>query len=84
VRGINLRELASHLGRHPKKVPVVVAAAWRIRARAWWRHAPFLPLPDRRYWEFRMVTANGSATAPMSAVAIVDAATWSARQRRGR
>jgi hypothetical protein len=82
MNGVSLRELALHLARHPDKVPVVAVAAWRLRAQNWWRHAPFLPLPDRRYWAFRVVTANGSAGAAMSAAAIVDTATWSSRQRR--
>jgi hypothetical protein len=25
----------------------------------WWRHAPYLPLPDEAYLRFRLVTAYG-------------------------
>ena len=35
----------------------------RLAPRHWWRTAPHLPLPDRRLWEFRMVTAYGRAGA---------------------
>jgi hypothetical protein len=80
VKGVNVRELAVHLGRHPRDVPVVARAAWRLRRNAWWRHAPYLPLPSAAYWEFRMVTATGGANATMSARAIVEAARWAGRQ----
>ena len=32
----------------------------RLAARGWWRRPPFLPLPDRDYLGFRLVTAYGS------------------------
>lgn len=83
MRGINLRDLGGYLMRHPGDVPVVARAAWRLRRRGWWRVAPFLPLPSEEYWEFRMVTANGSGGAPMTGRAVVEAATWSLRQRKG-
>jgi hypothetical protein len=38
---------------------------------AWWRHAPFLPLPDAGYLRFRMETAyggDGGAPAPADVV----------------
>jgi hypothetical protein len=31
----------------------------RMAPPGWWRRPPHLPLPDRRLWEFRMVTAYG-------------------------
>jgi hypothetical protein len=84
VRGVNVRDLCTYLLRHPQTAPVVTLAAWRLRRRAWWRRAPFLPLPSSQYWEFRMATANGSSGAPMTGRAVVEAATWSQRQRAGR
>jgi hypothetical protein len=30
-----------------------------LAPRGWWRRRPFLPLPDRDYLRFRMVTAYG-------------------------
>lgn len=41
------------------------------RAR-WWRHAPFLPLPDGEYLQWRMQTAYGSAGGPEGAEASRD------------
>jgi hypothetical protein len=84
VNGIDLKGLAFYLLRHPAQLPVVVRAGWRLRARGWWRRAPFLPLPGRAYWNFRMVTATGSKRGPMSVGDVIHAAQWSQRQRVGR
>jgi len=37
----------------------LVTVAWRFRARDWYRHSPFLPLPDATYVRWRMYTAYG-------------------------
>jgi hypothetical protein len=84
MSGINVRELARYLVRHPLEVPVVVRAGWRLRARRWWTTAPYLPLPGESYWRFRMITATGSTSGVLSPGEIVDAATWSLRQREER
>ncbi len=84
MRDLDLKDMAVYLMRHPRDVPVVARAAWRLRARAWWRHSPFLPLPDPAYWEFRRSTVNGSSEVAVSASSIVEAARWSARQPGGR
>jgi hypothetical protein len=81
MNGIDLREMARYLSRHPSKMPVVTRAGWRLRARQWWRRPPFLPLPGESYWHFRMITATGSTSATLSAHEVVNAATWSLRQR---
>jgi hypothetical protein len=82
--GVDVAGLLSYLIRRPGLVPLVLLAGWRLRANNWWRRSPFLPLPDPRYWNFRMVTATGSIRGRMSAKEIVDAAVWSSRQVRGR
>jgi hypothetical protein len=84
VRGIDLKQLTRHLLLHPREVPVVAGATWRLRAAKWWRRAPFLPLPDRAYWNFRVVTANGSTKRSLSVDDVVSFAKWSRRQRVGR
>jgi hypothetical protein len=73
------RGLFGYLARHPSRVPVLARVGWRFRARGWWRHAPFLPLPDKDYWQFRMVTFGGRE-ATLTPVAMVQAAQWSLRQ----
>ncbi len=70
--------------RHPSDAVVVARAAWRLRARGWWRRWPFLPLPHRAYWDFRTSTVNGSANPFVSPAAVVDAAKWTLLQRVGR
>jgi hypothetical protein len=84
VRGIDLKQLTRYLFRHPTQAPMLVGAAWRLRASKWWRHSPFLPLPDRAYWNFRVVTANGSTNRSMSVDDVVSFAKWSHLQRVGR
>ncbi len=44
---------------------------------------PFLPLPDKHYWDFRVTTVLGS-TGVMRASDMVEAARWANRQRAGR
>jgi hypothetical protein len=83
VNGVDLKELSQYLARHPSKLPVVLRAGWRLRARRWWRHAPFLPLPDKAYWDFRLVTVTGSLSGTLSIEEILDAARWSVRQGVG-
>ena len=37
--------------------------AHRLAHPGWWRHPPFLPVPDRAYLAFRLETQYGAATA---------------------
>lgn len=79
---------APGLGRHllgqPLDVVPLMRAGWRLRRRGWWRHAPFLPVPDSAYWHFRTVTAVGSADGELSPNEVVNAAKWSLRQKVSR
>lgn len=38
----------------------LLTLAWAFRRRGWWRRAPFLPLPDPAYLEWRLHTAYGA------------------------
>jgi hypothetical protein len=76
--------MAVRFARHPGEFPVVVRAAWRLRREGWWRRAPFLPLPGRAYWQFRLATATGSAIGTTSVREVVDYAKWSDMQRTRR
>ncbi|MGK7311647.1 MAG: hypothetical protein ACN0LA_05355 [Candidatus Longimicrobiales bacterium M2_2A_002] len=51
--------IAGRALRRPRLLGSLIRAAWRFRARGWWRHPPFLPIPPRRYLEWRMHTAYG-------------------------
>ncbi len=84
MNGVDVRAVARHLARHPAHARILLVALWRLRATNWWRRAPFLPLPDRAYWGFRLSTATGSTSGSTSVREIVEFAKWSARQRVGR
>jgi hypothetical protein len=74
----------SYVARHPSSVLTLVRAGWPLRASGWWRRAPFLPLPDAAYWNFRMSTFGTEVGASFKAAAMVDAAKWSLLQRERR
>jgi hypothetical protein len=75
--------LGAHLLRHPLNASTVLRAVWRLRQRDWWRHAPYLPVPYRPYWNFRLTTVNGTSGKLPTPQDVVDAATWSLLQRVG-
>lgn len=84
MTGVSLGDLSARLVRHPSDVLPVTRAAWRLRRRGWWRHAPFLPVPGRAYWRFRLTTATGSPTGRTSAHDVIEFAKWSMRQKSER
>jgi hypothetical protein len=45
--------------RHPSLWWVGLRQARRLAVPGWWRRPPFLPLPDREYLRFRLVTQYG-------------------------
>ena len=73
-----------HVLRRPHDGVALLRSAWRMRRRYWWRTAPFLPVPDEKYWAFRVSTAYGDADATVSIDDAVAAARWSLRHRPGR
>lgn len=72
--------LSAYLLRHPSSISALARAGWRLRRAGWWHRAPYLPLPDREYWAFRLVTAGGSGATSLDPAAMVDAAKWSLLQ----
>jgi hypothetical protein len=47
------------LMRSPRLIPAAIGAAFAMAPRGWWRKAPFLPVPNKEYWKFRMETFQG-------------------------
>jgi hypothetical protein len=43
----------------PSLARALLVVSWRFRDRAWYRKAPFLPVPSRVYTRWRMHTAYG-------------------------
>ena len=81
---LGVHGLGRHALRHPGDALVLARAGWRLRRRQWWRQSPFLPVPDPRYWEFRLATALGDKSHSLSAAEAVAAAKWALAQRRGK
>lgn len=74
--GSLVRALAWRTVRSPRLAPALLRAAWRFRARGWYRRWPFLPLPPREYLRWRMLTAYGSGDAVPPAEDVVRYALW--------
>lgn len=55
-----------------------------LRHRRWWTKSPFLPVPPREYFAWRMYTAYGEATARPLWGDIVEFALWQRRLERHR
>ena len=65
--------------RHPRLGVALLRVAWRFRGRGWYRHPPFLPLPDRTYLRWRMLTAYGDPDAVPPADDVIRYARWTVR-----
>ena len=66
--------------------PALWATALRQVARlapaGWWRRWPPLPLPDRDYMRFRLVTQYGDSDRPPEPADVVTYLRWCRRQSR--
>ena len=71
--------LAARSLANPALAVDLLSVAWRFRGREWYRHAPFLPLPDLTYLRWRMYTAYGDFDAVPSAEEVERYVRW-ARQ----
>ncbi len=58
MTGLTL-SLAARACLNPRVAVDLLTLAWAFRRRHWWHTAPFLPLPDRDYLEWRLHTAYG-------------------------
>jgi hypothetical protein len=71
--GVAVRALA----RRPALWPTALRAARSMTPAGWWRRPPFLPLPDRDYLRFRLVTAyGGDGSRPPHPDDVVTWLTW--------
>lgn len=64
---------------NPRIALDLVTLAWAFRRRDWWRQAPFLPLPDRAYLEWRLHTAYGEERALPPVEDVLRFARWRRR-----
>jgi hypothetical protein len=51
----------------PRLWLIAARQALRIARPRWWKHSPFMPLPDAGYLRFRLETAYGEMVAPKPA-----------------
>lgn len=72
------------VGRHPSLWPSAVALLAGLVPTRWWRRAPFLPLPDRRWLAFRMETAYGDPAAVPPGGDLVAYLAWQRAERARR
>lgn len=77
-----IRPFATLAARDPRLLLPLLAAAWRFRARGWYRRAPFLPLPPPDYVAWRLHTAYGDEQAVPPAPHLARYLRWSGRGGR--
>ncbi len=53
-----------------------LATAARLAAPGWWRHRPYAPVPDGRWWAFRMETAYGRPDAELDVADVIAFLEW--------
>jgi len=70
------------LGRRPARWGGAVRAAWRFAAPRWWRHPPFLPVPDPAWWTMRCEVACGVPDARFDDDEMVGFVRWVSQMRR--
>ena len=61
---------------NPRLALDLVRLTWSFRARDWYRHPPFVPLPPRDYVRWRMLTAYGDEDAVPPLEDVVRFARW--------
>jgi len=64
---------------NPRTAAALLGVAWRFRRRGWVTRFPFLPLPDREYVRWRMLTAYGDESAIPPVKDVVRYARWAVR-----
>ena len=72
--------LAARAARDPRLAVALARVAWRFRAHRWWRRFPFLPLPERKYVQWRMYTAYGDERAVPPAEDVARYAKWAVKK----
>jgi len=63
----------------PSLARALIVVAWRFRDRAWYRKAPFLPIPSRAYTRWRMQTAYGDPESVPTVAEAIRYVRWAAR-----
>jgi hypothetical protein len=64
---------------NPRIALDLLTMMWAFRRRQWWQRAPFLPIPDREYLEWRLHTAYGDELSLPPVEDVVRFARWRRR-----
>ena len=76
-----IRSARAVLG-HPSLWLTALHQLWLLAAPGWWHRAPFLPLPDPEYLEFRLLTQYGDAHHPIEPDDLITYLRWCRQYRR--
>jgi hypothetical protein len=71
IAGLSIRAMVN-----PRLAVDLLRLGWAFRARHWYRRPPFLPLPSRKYMQWRMFTAYGDENAVPPVEDVVRFARW--------
>lgn len=74
-----LLHLAARALINPRVALDLLTLAWAFRRRSWWRRAPYLPLPDPTYLEWRLHTAYGEERSIPPVADVLRFARWRRR-----
>ncbi len=74
-----LRVIAALAGR-PSLWPTVCRLGVRMVPQGWWRQFPFMPIPPRKYVQFRLVTQYGSTSNRVESSDVLNYVAWCKRQ----
>ena len=73
--------VAAAVAARPRLWPTAIVQLRRLAAPGWWRRRPFLPLPDRDYLRFRLLTAYGDPDRDAAPDDVVTYLRWCRRVR---
>jgi len=60
----------------PRLALDLLRTVWAFRRRRWWARPPFLPVPDREYLRWRMLTAYADPDAVPPVEDVIGFARW--------
>jgi hypothetical protein len=77
------RGVATAVLRRPRLWPTAARAAMAFAPTGWWRHRPFLPIPDGEVVRWRTTTAYGSPDTAIDPADVVAYLEWRRRFAEG-
>jgi hypothetical protein len=80
MRSVPIASLFRAVLRRPSLWGEAMRTIPALARRGWWKHRPFLPLPDGDYLGWRIATAYGDSDGPIPAADIVAYLEWRRRQ----